>query len=50
MKKGAFILLPFLISLTVFGQDITGQWKGILKVQGLQLRVVFHISKTDNGL
>jgi hypothetical protein len=49
MKKGAFIFLTFLTSLTVFGQDITGQWNGILKVQGIQLRIVFHISKMDNS-
>jgi hypothetical protein len=30
-------------------QDITGQWNGILKVQGIQLRAVFHISKIDAG-
>ena len=30
-------------------QDITGQWNGALKIQGIQLRIVFHISKTDNG-
>jgi hypothetical protein len=33
----------------VFGQDIIGQWNGILKVQGTQLRLVFNISKTENG-
>ncbi|MEZ7507157.1 alpha/beta hydrolase [Flavobacterium sp. Arc2] len=49
MKKATLIILTFLTSLTVFGQDITGQWSGILKVQGTQLRVVFNISKTDNG-
>ncbi|MCG9792628.1 alpha/beta hydrolase [Flavobacterium algicola] len=49
MKKASLILLIFLTSLTVFGQDISGQWNGILKVQGTQLRVVFNISKTDNG-
>jgi pimeloyl-ACP methyl ester carboxylesterase len=49
MKKAALILLTLLASLTVFGQDITGQWSGILKVQGTQLRVVFNISKTENG-
>jgi len=30
-------------------QDITGQWNGIIKIQGIQLRAVFHISKTDSG-
>jgi pimeloyl-ACP methyl ester carboxylesterase len=33
----------------MYGQQIAGQWNGILKVQGMQLRVVFHISKTDTG-
>lgn len=30
-------------------QDITGQWNGALKIQGTQLRIVFHISKTETG-
>ncbi len=33
----------------MFGQNITGQWNGILKVQGIQLRVVFNISQTDSS-
>ena len=32
-----------------FGQDITGTWNGVLKVQGMQLRIVFHIDKANNG-
>lgn len=50
MKKIAFILLTSLFSLTIFGQDITGQWNGALKVQGTQLRLVFNITKTENGV
>ena len=34
---------------TTFGQELTGQWNGVLKVQGTQLRLVFNISKTENG-
>jgi hypothetical protein len=30
-------------------QDITGQWNGVLKVQGTQLRIVFNVAKTDSG-
>jgi pimeloyl-ACP methyl ester carboxylesterase len=30
-------------------QDITGDWNGILKIQGIQLRLVFHIQKTESG-
>ncbi|GHT11493.1 alpha/beta hydrolase [Bacteroidia bacterium] len=35
--------------MVVLAQDITGQWNGVLKVQGTQLRLVFHITKTDAG-
>ena len=41
--------IGILIADIVFGQDITGPWNGILKVQGMQLRIVFNISKTENG-
>lgn len=34
----------------MYGQDITGQWNGIIKVQGMQLSLVFHITKSDSGL
>jgi len=50
MKKYIFSLFSLLLSLKVAAQDITGQWNGALKVQGTQLRLVFHISRTANGL
>jgi len=49
MKRVSILLLTFLISFHSFGQDITGQWNGVLKVQGTQLRLVFHVTKTDIG-
>jgi pimeloyl-ACP methyl ester carboxylesterase len=49
MKKNTIILLIFLTTLTVSAQDITGQWNGILEVSGIQLRLVFNITKTDTG-
>jgi len=49
MKRTTLILLTFFISLTILGQNITGQWNGLLKLQGVQLRIVFKINKTDNG-
>lgn len=30
-------------------QEVTGDWHGALNVQGNQLRLVLHISKTDDG-
>lgn len=49
MKKATLVVLAGFICLTVFGQDITGQWNGAFKIQGMQLRIIFHITKTDNG-
>lgn len=49
MKKLLLVFLTIFTSLTIYSQDITGQWNGILKVQGIQLRVVFNITKNENG-
>jgi len=46
MKK--LILLIVLIPCLAQAQDITGQWNGILNVQGMELRLVFHISREDS--
>jgi hypothetical protein len=49
MKKIIALFLTVLTSYSMCGQGITGQWNGVLKIQGIQLRVVFHINKTDTG-
>ena len=49
MKKVVFILLIILTTLPIYGQDITGEWNGVLKVQGIQLRLVFHITNEEKG-
>ncbi|AXB56796.1 hypothetical protein [Flavobacterium fluviale] len=49
MKKTTFLLLFFFAALSTFAQDITGDWKGLLKVPGAELNIVLHITKTDNG-
>jgi uncharacterized protein len=46
MKK--LILLIVLIPCLMQAQDITGKWNGILSVQGMELRLVFHISREDS--
>lgn len=43
------MLFPVIANFTINAQDITGLWSGVLKVQGVQLRLVFNISKTENG-
>jgi len=49
MKKNLIIGLLLISSTWVFSQDITGEWNGALHVQDMQLRLVFHISKTDTA-
>lgn len=41
--KGLLSSLMVLLSLSLSGQDISGQWNGALQIQGMQLRIVFHI-------
>lgn len=49
MKRFSLLALIFLISLSSFAQDITGQWHGALKVQSVQIRLVFNVIQTENG-
>ena len=49
-KKVLVVFLAILLSGAFSqAQDITGQWNGRLNVQGVSLRIVFHINKTDDG-
>ena len=45
-----FISTLMTIINCVSGQEVTGDWNGALKVGGMQLRLVFHVNKTDKGL
>jgi pimeloyl-ACP methyl ester carboxylesterase len=42
-------MLIALVSISTFGQEITGQWNGVLNIQGVQLRIVFNITKSTTG-
>jgi len=42
MKNFIILLVTLITTLTSTAQDITGQWNGVLKVQGTQLRVVLE--------
>lgn len=49
MKKAILIIITILGSSLAIGQEIAGQWNGLLKVPGAQLRIVANISKTETG-
>ena len=48
MRMFSILLIVLLNSISLAAQDIAGQWNGVLKVQGTQLRVVFNVT-SDNG-
>jgi hypothetical protein len=48
MKTLTQTVFLILMSCTLNAQDLPGQWKGTLNVQGTQLRIVFHIDKTGD--
>lgn len=48
MKNIMLVLFIVFNTLAMYGQDISGQWNGILKVQGTQLRLVFNLDKIDH--
>jgi len=49
MKSIAVAIITIFASCTMFAQNITGKWNGILKAQGMQIPIAFNITKTDSG-
>ena len=49
MKHFVLFLLSFVFIQFASGQDIAGDWNGALNVMGMQLRLVFHIDRTETG-
>jgi len=49
MKKITLVFVFLCVSVVLFGQDIAGQWNGILSVGAMQLRIVFNVTKTASG-
>ena len=49
MKRTLPLLVFFLISISLCGQDITGSWNGALEVQGISLRLVLHVENGEDG-
>ena len=47
MRTTSIFLITFFTSIILTAQDITGQWHGVLEVQGTKLRVVFNVTASD---
>lgn len=48
MKTTLLTLVLLLMASLLRGQNLTGNWSGILDVQGTQLHVVFHITQSGD--
>lgn len=49
MRKLLLFTIAICSTIVLQAQEITGQWNGILKIQGSQLTIVFNVEKTENG-
>jgi pimeloyl-ACP methyl ester carboxylesterase len=49
MKKAILILATILSIVNLFGQNISGQWNGLLNIHGRELKVTFNIAKDGKG-
>jgi hypothetical protein len=49
MKRSFLILGLLVISISMFAQDVTGTWNGLLVVPNGQLHVDFHIVAAEDG-
>lgn len=50
MKAFLIAITVILIVTTLWSQSIAGDWHGMLDVQGMKLRIVFHITETGDSL
>ncbi len=50
MKKTILFIISVFFSLHGISQQIEGSWHGLLKVQGMELHLVFNISQDEDGL
>jgi dipeptidyl aminopeptidase/acylaminoacyl peptidase len=48
-KKSIITVIIALVSIMTAKAQISGDWKGTLDVQGMQLEIIFHINETDGG-
>jgi len=52
MKRIVIFILLVMIMCSIIANeenDIVGQWSGVLNVQGMNMRLVFHIDKSDES-
>ncbi|MGN6539737.1 MAG: hypothetical protein ACTHKY_02900, partial [Ginsengibacter sp.] len=49
MKAPLFISILIFMLSSLFAQNLPGNWKGNIEINGAQLPIVFHFTKDDSG-
>lgn len=49
MKRGILLMVLLTISTCLSAQSITGKWYGLLKIQGVELRIVMDFTKNGDA-
>ena len=49
MKQFLFAIIFIVMSISLFSQNIVGNWKGNIDVNGNEIPIVFHFNKNDAG-
>jgi dipeptidyl aminopeptidase/acylaminoacyl peptidase len=47
--RNFFLIIGLLLTIMTVKAQITGDWKGTLDVQGMELEIIFHISEADGA-
>jgi len=48
--KNLFVLMMLLLTNSLMAQDVTGDWDGTLNIQGMSLKIIFHITADGDKL
>src|SRR5690554_5008020 len=49
MKSIVSLVVAVFATTSLFSQEISGTWQGLLNVQGTNLEIVFHVEKQIDG-
>lgn len=50
IKKITLIIIAFFMSVTMFSQNVVGDWSGTSEIMGMKLKLVFHIEEDGTYL
>ncbi len=50
LLSSTIFFMAWFMTFLATGQEITGEWSGVLNVQGIQLRLIFNVTQTEKGL